>query len=178
MKKQEKQKLVRRPSPSTQKPEKRAAGKRKRIHSTPNPSIPIVTENKTEEETDLPGYPHYPVVEDIMNSPEKKIGLDIENSDQPLIKEDLLEPDDVLIDLDAETELVPGTSSDVTEEEIMELGDKNKDLDLGDDETFPGDLPEDDILIPGAELDDLGEKNGSEDEENNYYSLGGDNHEN
>jgi hypothetical protein len=32
--------------------------------------------------------------------------------------------------------------------------------------------------IPGAELDDPEELIGSEDEENNYYSLGGDNHEN
>jgi hypothetical protein len=31
--------------------------------------------------------------------------------------------------------------------------------------------------IPGAELDDDSEALGNEDEENNYYSLGGDNHE-
>ncbi|WP_206367081.1 hypothetical protein [Sphingobacterium sp. SGG-5] len=31
--------------------------------------------------------------------------------------------------------------------------------------------------VPGAELDDDLEEIGSEDEENNYYSLGGDNHE-
>jgi hypothetical protein len=31
--------------------------------------------------------------------------------------------------------------------------------------------------VPGAELDDDQEKIGSEDEENNYYSLGGENHE-
>jgi hypothetical protein len=31
--------------------------------------------------------------------------------------------------------------------------------------------------IPGAELDDDTEAAGNEDEENNYYSLGGDNHE-
>ena len=30
--------------------------------------------------------------------------------------------------------------------------------------------------VPGAELDDATEEIGSEDEENNYYSLGGDNH--
>jgi hypothetical protein len=30
--------------------------------------------------------------------------------------------------------------------------------------------------IPGAELDDQEENIGNEDEENNYYSLGGDNH--
>jgi hypothetical protein len=31
--------------------------------------------------------------------------------------------------------------------------------------------------VPGAELDDISEEIGEEDEENNYYSLGGDNHE-
>ena len=30
--------------------------------------------------------------------------------------------------------------------------------------------------VPGAELDDADEMIGEEDEENNYYSLGGDNH--
>jgi hypothetical protein len=30
--------------------------------------------------------------------------------------------------------------------------------------------------VPGAELDDADEQIGEEDEENNYYSLGGDDH--
>jgi|SRR4030095_8695328 len=34
-----------------------------------------------------------------------------------------------------------------------------------------------DLDIPGSELDDADEEIGEEDEENNYYSLGGDNHE-
>lgn len=34
-----------------------------------------------------------------------------------------------------------------------------------------------DLDIPGSELDDQHEDIGSEDEENNYYSLGGDDHE-
>ena len=34
----------------------------------------------------------------------------------------------------------------------------------------------DDLDIPGAELDDPEEAIGKEDEENNYYSLGGDDH--
>lgn len=42
------------------------------------------------------------------------------------------------------------------------------------EEEFTGD----NLDIPGAELDDYQESIGSEDEENNYYSLGGDNHEN
>jgi hypothetical protein len=33
-----------------------------------------------------------------------------------------------------------------------------------------------DLDIPGSELDDQQENVGSEDEENNYYSIGGDNH--
>jgi len=35
---------------------------------------------------------------------------------------------------------------------------------------------EDDLDIPGSELDDQQENIGSEDEENNYYSIGGDDH--
>ena len=35
-----------------------------------------------------------------------------------------------------------------------------------------------DLDIPGAELDNEMEEIGSEDEENNFYSLGGDNHNN
>jgi len=34
-----------------------------------------------------------------------------------------------------------------------------------------------DLDVPGAELDDAEEAIGEEDEENNYYSLGGDNHD-
>ncbi len=39
-------------------------------------------------------------------------------------------------------------------------------------------LPGSDLDVPGSELDDELEKVGSEDEENNYYSIGGDNHNN
>lgn len=48
---------------------------------------------------------------------------------------------------------------------------RNPELNLDDE--FPGD----DLDIPGAELDDEMEIIGSEDEENNYYSLGGDDHD-
>ena len=36
----------------------------------------------------------------------------------------------------------------------------------------------DDLDVPGSELDDKEEAIGNEDEENNFYSLGGDNHNN
>lgn len=38
------------------------------------------------------------------------------------------------------------------------------------------DDPASDLDIPGSELDDDQQELGSEDEENNYWSLGGDNH--
>ena len=41
---------------------------------------------------------------------------------------------------------------------------------------FSEDMSGDDLDIPGSELDNLEEQLGREDEENNYYSLGGDNH--
>lgn len=37
-------------------------------------------------------------------------------------------------------------------------------------------LVSDELDVPGSELDDDAEMTGSEDEENNYYSLGGDDH--
>ena len=39
---------------------------------------------------------------------------------------------------------------------------------------FEEDVSGGDLDIPGTELDDLQEEVGSEDEENNYYSIGGD----
>jgi hypothetical protein len=44
------------------------------------------------------------------------------------------------------------------------------------EKNFKNHLSGDDLDIPGADLDDQEEKIGNEDEENNYYSLGGDNH--
>ncbi len=41
---------------------------------------------------------------------------------------------------------------------------------------FADDVSGSDLDVPGAELDDEWENVGAEDEENNYYSLGGDNH--
>jgi len=56
------------------------------------------------------------------------------------------------------------------EEDIdPETGKKKESPD--DPDNIPG------LDIPGTELDDEQENIGSEDEENNYYSLGGDDHE-
>lgn len=58
-------------------------------------------------------------------------------------------------------------------EEPLEDADEVKRKSLGKKNFGPGD----DLDIPGAELDDAEEIVGEEDEENNYYSLGGERHE-
>jgi len=47
---------------------------------------------------------------------------------------------------------------------------------VANEKDFKDDVSGADLDIPGAELDDQQENVGSEDEENNYYSIGGDNH--
>ena len=47
---------------------------------------------------------------------------------------------------------------------------------IRNEKDFTTDKSGDDLDVPGSELDDQQERIGSEDEENNYYSLGGDNH--
>jgi hypothetical protein len=80
--------------------------------------------------------------------------------------------------------IVAGTEADVIEDDLLILGDKDKDMDMGEDEqvlgnaAWPLGMTGDELDVPGAELDDENEKLGEEDEENNYYSFGGDNHEN
>lgn len=72
--------------------------------------------------------------------------------------------------------------ADITDEDLDMLGDKDQDMDGGDDELIgnakvddtdvDGDKlnDADDLDIPGSELDDDNEDIGEEDEENNYYS--------
>ena len=65
---------------------------------------------------------------------------------------------------------------DIDPENLLEMKPKN-----ADDTPKPRneeDLVSDDLDVSGAEADDAEEAIGSEDEENNYYSIGGDNHDN
>lgn len=52
----------------------------------------------------------------------------------------------------------------------------NEKVGMRNEKGFCDDKSGDDLDVPGSELDDQMESVGSEDEENNYYSLGGDNH--
>ena len=101
---------------------------------------------------------------------------------------DILEEDD-------DTAIVMGTEADVTKEDLALLGDPDQDLDQGEDElvlkaglddtdndgdplneaSTDDDTTGDDLDIPEADDDDAQQDAlGEGDEENNYYSLGGD----
>lgn len=67
-----------------------------------------------------------------------------------------------------EEDIDPEDISKIKQELGIDAGDWNE-------KDFDDDLTGDDLDVPGSELDD-DEIDGNEDEENNYYSLGGDNH--
>ena len=60
----------------------------------------------------------------------------------------------------------------------MKVADKPDKSGKRNEKDFNEDFTGSDLDIPGAEMDDAQEDIGSEDEENNYYSLGGDDKEN
>lgn len=89
-------------------------------------------------------------IDDLPGYPEYPDSQDIFNKG---VKEGKIDPDDIT------TEKAPNLKPD-------EPNEKN----------FEDDFSGDDLDVPGSELDDKEESVGSEDEENNYYSLGGDDH--
>lgn len=117
---------------------------------------------------EFPGYPKYPAGEDIIHRGKR-----------------------VEMDLDGEQvtpSLPPGPSapagqspSDVSSDDLQALNSEENSFE-GDDavlegRVYPVDFTGNDLDVPGAELDDARELEGNEDEENNVYSLGGENHE-
>ncbi|HEX8460884.1 MAG TPA: hypothetical protein VF623_05625 [Segetibacter sp.] len=171
--------------------------------ATNDPDEVIDTPEKVEEsndekiDQDFPGYPHYPAKDDILN-PENSTGrieIDVENLTRsntisvdhinniqgaPELREDFTQ---VPEEEDEDLEIVPGTEADVTAEDLALLGPRDGDMDLDEDEDLKarGWEPRTgrDLDIPDAELEGSeSEALGQEDEENSYYSLGGDEREN
>jgi hypothetical protein len=133
------------------------------------------TQQKEETQESFPGYPPYPASEDIMNRA-NRIDVDITTAienNQPL--RDSPQPAD-------KPNL--GTSkadSDLTSDDFQALASDEIES-AGDDEVlanrvYPVDFTGADLDVPGSEDDDAQEEIGSEDEENNSYSIGGDRHE-
>jgi hypothetical protein len=123
----------------------------------------------------FPGYPVYPPKEDIMNRG-KRIDVDINTAienNQPIKNTPKNE--------------VPGNlgtnekNSNLTQDDFQALASDEVES-TGDDEiltsrVWPVDFAGKELDVPGSELDDAQEEVGSEDEENNSYSIGGDRHE-
>ena len=67
---------------------------------------------------------------------------------------------------------------DIDPENISKTKEPNENYKAGErnEKDFKDDKSGHDLDVPGSELDDAQENVGSEDEENNYYSLGGDDH--
>jgi hypothetical protein len=139
------------------------------------------------------GYPHYPAEDDITraNNNNGKVSMNADNLPEPPFN-------DTTDDRDDDVAIVKGTEADVTAEDLrmLETTDQNMDtpdarnlisssLDntdfdgdpLNEDSSLIDDVSASDLDIPGASDDDADERIGEEDEENNFYSLGGDNHE-
>jgi hypothetical protein len=68
---------------------------------------------------------------------------------------------------------------DVNPEDISKTKEPNEndEVEKNNEKDFRNDIPGSGLDVPGSELDDIQENIGSEDEENNYYSLGGDDHD-
>jgi hypothetical protein len=103
--------------------------------------------------------------------------LDYKNTKRPIpevdsqLKEDFTYPpnEDVYAQMKEESEIDP--------EDPTRMKSSVEDVDGWSEKSFNEDMVGDDLDVPGSEMDDEQENNGMEDEENNYYSLGGDNHE-
>ena len=115
----------------------------------PNPEKP--RSRQVEDTNPEPeGYPHYPANEDIYSQ---------------LVEAQDIDPEDV-------------TRKKSTDIPQYVDADDSKDLVDTEAEELTSEHMGSELDIPGAELDDESESIGNEDEENNYYSLGGDNHNN
>ena len=158
----------------------KAMDSKKEVEKSPDP--------KTDQ--DFPGYPHYPAKEDIMDqrTDMHRVDMDVENfagsKNKSGVSQRFLNSDKSANsnqsrsseseESDDELGIKEGTEADVTEDDLVILNGTNAEIGT------PQNVSEedlDDLDVPGAELDDNNEMIGEEDEENNYYSLGGERHE-
>lgn len=93
--------------------------------------------------------------------------------------------------INGENQKLPGYKLYATDEDVYSQWKEEKDINPEDitkqkapndssegrnEKGFKDDVSGGDLDVPGSELDDKAEAVGNEDEENNYYSLGGDGH--
>lgn len=142
---------------------------------------PEQSENIQDSNKEFPGYPHYSAKDDIMNNKDaERIEVDIDNLSRSNLTSAAAMQDQTanassakpISDTDDDLKIVPGTEADVNKDDLIALA--GSDEELRNRKTVTGE----DLDVPGSEDDDANEDIGEEDEENNYYSIGGDSHEN
>jgi hypothetical protein len=133
------------------------------------------------DQDNFPGYPQYPPQEDIVRNGQRVEGNFGDEGFDPQKSAIPTEPESN----NDQSALIPeseiNSEFEVTEEDLEALGPVDLSLDLGEDEqlkqrTHPVDFAGENLDVPGTTDDDEREQVGSEDEENNPYSLGGDAH--
>ncbi len=144
----------------------------------------MANKKKDTTEEEFPGYPHYPAKEDIMNQKDvERVDADVDDLSRSNLTSSALPDKSVKTPQasdeqpalgDMDDDAIAKTDADVTAEDLIALGEQDADLGRREELAVTGD----DLDVPGAEDDDANEDIGEEDEENNYYSLGGDAHEN
>ena len=103
----------------------------------------------------------------------------MKSTDKPINTEDSKAPDflnyppseDIYRQGKKEEEIDPSDTSKMKQTDVQSNFNEIEELD------FEKIKSGSDLDVPGSELDNEMEDIGSEDEENNYYSIGGDNHE-
>lgn len=81
---------------------------------------------------------------------------------------------------DADLEMLEYAAQNASEADLMKASLDSTDTDgvlLDEVSSLSRDTAGRALDVPGSEADDAMERTGSEDEENNYYSIGGDNHD-
>ena len=139
------------------------------------------------------GYPRYPANEDITRAKNN-------NGKESFDKENILPDSDnkPFEGEDEEFSIVSGTDADVTAEDLRNLDAAEQNMNttddnnlmhssldnvdadgdpLNEDSSLMQDMTGESLDVPGSSADNADENIGEEDEENNYYSLGGDLHE-
>lgn len=146
----------------------------------------VAQSNDAKTDQDFPGYPHYPAKEDIMDdrTDSHRVDVDVENlagnkttgrflaGQNRDRAESAMTPGPGTND---DLGIKRGTEADVNKDDLAALNATNDEI--GTPQNVSNEDMENDLDIPGTDLDDADEAIGEEDEENNYYSIGGDRHE-
>lgn len=194
-------------TPRNNAPGNQDSQKKEELRVTDGPETPSSMDDSASDEERLKQETSYVILPDVSDIPGQEhittagplgemADTTISSDDEEGIRDgkDLLADDE-----DEDVEIVMGTEADVTAEDLVLLGEKDQDMDMGDDELvskeglddtdFDGELLNeavantdttgDDLDIPEADEDNPANSSlGQGDEENNYYSLGSDDNDN